>query len=1203
MMNKYMIKTFALSVLAAMILGISGCSDKPSATSKNIEQTTTIAGSVVDGYLRYSTVCLDLNNDNFCQVTEPFTITAKDGSYTLTLSDAQKADGNYTKAQLVVYGGQDSDRPGEDFIGKLKSPNDGSGIANVTPVTSLISAYIERSGVSNITKAEIDAATAKVAAVLNLSAEQVLADPRKTNDQELMNATLQLQYAVNTMSSATDGDKKEVAGDIFAAFAAGLDNISGTTDVASGIQAIIEKADAVMLNEIDPNLATVKEVAKVAATNIDTVMAEEGMDVSDIITLNEALTKVVVLQGKLIEEVEATTDYTFIDATAFDYTSEIATIDFEEEAAKIYLADLDVNITAADFNITAYAGKISFDKDLEELALEFAGDTIILEAVTTKIAEIEEEVKKIEDERIEALIAVDGAEKIGALKADVDAIFATTKVARVADAKNLVNQVREGVLTFIDPDLELNQDQNISTIVGSQANTIKNKIKPTVETIVSDFNTSANSLQTSVEGFLNSIETNFADVFGSNDPDTDEYTAGSIENRIRAIDTVASAYDYDATWGPVNTSSGDSVSHTYTKVDTLITEVFTINGMSLTAKYTDENNNGPQSMQSISTSGTITFSEVGAYNLNISALSFANNKATFRATGEITGLDNSSMKVTTMNISVDTDMTKNDIDIIKSISADIDAEIVSSGRTLSGTLVLGATSNTLTGTYTGKTGEPTFTGTVTATVNHEKLFGVLVEQAGNWIERDALLMVTFTDGTESFVESYTQSYTEVTDSYVDGGVTYTNTYFDYSKPYYVLTTQNNESITCTGEYTSTDISTSYSVSCVGGNVQPYNDNNKIVTLKVDGVEKTVKEAWTYWGTDMITPRIDLSDGTYIYYGTNGLEVDGAAVTISDISQREPRNIDELGADFKFVGSFTHKDISISATFGLVHRSSSEYFTIYAENIAIVDGDNFVKLARAELVAKKAIYLDSKNNDNDYGNSNFVSYSYYYDYSSYGEEYNPLTDIVSAKVDNIELSIKDADGAYLTMSADLSYAPNDFAQDAVHFNGTYDYAGTTFNGVLDVTLDNAMDTISNTQGAMQDSTVSFKVSGDVNSSSGFEPFSITAAGNIGNTVDAYAIITRGADYKIAFNAASEVNAITGEHISVYSIGDSNGVQATYFDTWIDCSEVTTTCVPTESAPFSLTLKNILGTDLATFGEAATGNNWEIVYSDDTTETLF
>ena len=98
--------SIGLSVATAMFLGMTGCSKsndsdtsnlntKPvndvtpavddNNTTKALAPINTVNGKAVDGYLRYSIVCLDLNQDSFCQPTEPFALTDINGSFTLNI--------------------------------------------------------------------------------------------------------------------------------------------------------------------------------------------------------------------------------------------------------------------------------------------------------------------------------------------------------------------------------------------------------------------------------------------------------------------------------------------------------------------------------------------------------------------------------------------------------------------------------------------------------------------------------------------------------------------------------------------------------------------------------------------------------------------------------------------------------------------------------------------------------------------------------------------------------------------------------------------------------------------------------------------------------------------------------------------------------------------------------------------------------------
>ena len=1217
---KYTFKTSLLSLSTAVLLGMTGCSDKAVEDLKKtvaefteIEEVTTINGKAVDGYLKFSTVCLDLDSDGFCQPTEPFTLTDADGVFTLTLTEAQKNDSGYKSAQLVVYGGQDSDRPGEDFIGKLKAPNDGSGSVNVTPVSTLVSAYIENSGGTAVSIEDIDAAKQKVADVLGLTTAQVSADPRVGNDAELMNATLQIQYAVNTMVEAADStdSSKDVAENIFAALASGLDSVQSSGNVADGVQAIFNNADATKLNAIDTNLVQVVEVAQAAATNVNTVMSASDLDVSDTTELSDALTKVVVYKENVVAQIKITTDFSDLNTTHFDFTQH--EFNFEEEAAKIYLSDLDVNITAPDFNITAYAGHVSFDMDLDELHTEFQNDTNIANAIQTEIDANQADADKITSDITDAQASADGEAKMAVLEDEVTILLAPTNTATVDDAKNLVTQIREGVTSFIDIDAEKVED-NTSTILGAQVDLITSKIQPAVEDIASDFETSASSLESSVKAFGDGLEANFGSVFGT------ETTTGAIETRLTAIDDaimVAVGEGEKDTTSWTATAGSDTISHTYAKTDTTVTETFTLNGGIITLSYEDTEDG---KINSVTKTGTLEL--VGTdYALTVSTLSFENNHATLQASGLITGTSNSSMTLTALDISFDLDEAKDRTPhFMNNIEGTFDGTIVSDGRTLTGKLVVSENDNTkneLIGTYTGTTGEPSFEGTITANFSVDDVKDLMQDSDNHGINPNALLMVTYDNGTKSFVESW-------------------NDYAGYA----VLHTQNDRNLTCTMQrqeiYDQNNwYSTGYTnrVTCDSGSVQAYYGDNKVITLTVNGVEEQVQGAWSYmnWdGTQNL--EIDLLDG-HIYSSNGNLYInyhDGSAsgqeVTITDISKRDAKSMDDIDADITITGTLTHATKIITATAGIKQSSNSSDRIMFAENIAIEDGTNFVRLASISAVTAKDSFMmgDEGNGDGYYDPmysnpqySIFESYSVNYNNNN-GEDNGP--EFSSVIVDDLNISITDVNGSVLTFDADVSYERNALNTENVVFNGTYTYEDTTFVGIADATMND------------HTNTYSFSISGEVESS-GFEPFSIAAAGSVvSDIVNAYGLYTRGAgvsEYKLGLSVVSSHDANSSESTMELNLADSNGVMATHSETWIEhmensaeamcvdgnsnpiqcdyneptISEETNTTSSEEETSFSLTLTDKDGNPLATFGEDTTGNGWEIIYSDNTTETLF
>ncbi len=200
---KYIFKASALSLATALVLGMTGCGGSSSSSddgdTTNTDTTTSVSGKAIDGYLVYATVCLDISNDGYCQIgVEPVASTDVNGSFSLTVTDAQKAEPGYATAPLLVYGGYDADT-NADFTGKLKAPfNNGAAEINVTPISTMVEAMVAQGE-------DVDAAEAAVTTMLGLPEGTDLgADPIANADTNatLLVAALQLQKSLEILADA-----------------------------------------------------------------------------------------------------------------------------------------------------------------------------------------------------------------------------------------------------------------------------------------------------------------------------------------------------------------------------------------------------------------------------------------------------------------------------------------------------------------------------------------------------------------------------------------------------------------------------------------------------------------------------------------------------------------------------------------------------------------------------------------------------------------------------------------------------------------------------------------------------------------------------------------------------------------------------------------------------------------------------------------
>ncbi|MEA1983635.1 MAG: hypothetical protein U9N39_08815, partial [Campylobacterota bacterium] len=770
-----------------------------------------------------------------------------------------------------------------------------------------------------------------------------------------------------------------------------------------------------------------------------------------------------------------------------------------------------------------------------------------------------------------------------ALEVSVTGLMDTTKVATVADAKNMFTQLRETTLTFVD--LE-NMETNSSTIVGSQINTVETKLQPAVENIVSGFEASATEMESSLESFTSSIEADF------------NTTVHSITDRIEALTRQTEQYNHEQNW--TVTTDLDTLSHSYVNNSGTTTDTFTLNSQSITLVGKKEEN-GDTAPEALSTSGAIAFAGTG-YSLNITSLSFDGTKALIQANGKITGENDAEMSLTTLKLSVDADTSINDFNMFQNPEAMFEGAITTGGRTLNGSLALyeNATS-TLSGSYIGLSTEPSFDGNVTLTGSLNSLIDDSANNKGSYVDSwNPLLMVTV-DGKESLATSWTEfNYTSgATPEDGNGNYVY------YHTNSYIVNTQDGN-VTCDinqsenivynheyGYYQGAGYSNSVTCSDDATLIPYYTTSDKI-TVDVNGEEKVVDNAWYNW--DSI---YDETSGEYLYNRTlkihfandgetysdeNGiLFLDGEAITISNVQITERKNLFDRTFDFKVAGEFTHGSKKVAASFGIDRGAESKLF---AQDIEITDGVSFVKVDELSVVLQDDEFLkrlDMTGGDDYYyyGEDHSQFENYYVEYNNVyydnSDDDLDLKKVLSAKLENLQVSLADTEADALTLDANVSIENR--ANISISLDGSYEYKTTKFSGHIDANglLTELADGETEVIGVAN-------VSGSVESN-GFAPFDIVTMAKFSEneSADIYSLFTRGGTYQLGARFVKVADSVT------LNLADSNGVFGSYQGTTEDSMAITVTDKDANK--------------LADFGEATTGNSWEIKYTDNSSETLF
>lgn len=135
---------------AALLVSLTGCggggggetAGGAPAGGSTATNAVTMAGAVIDGYIVGATVCLDLNNNYACDVTEPSAVSGVDGAYTFEVTGDIPA-GTQILADIPITA-TDQDLGPIQKAYNMMAPYDNPEV--VTPLTTLVSQEIVSSG-------------------------------------------------------------------------------------------------------------------------------------------------------------------------------------------------------------------------------------------------------------------------------------------------------------------------------------------------------------------------------------------------------------------------------------------------------------------------------------------------------------------------------------------------------------------------------------------------------------------------------------------------------------------------------------------------------------------------------------------------------------------------------------------------------------------------------------------------------------------------------------------------------------------------------------------------------------------------------------------------------------------------------------------------------------------------------------------------
>jgi hypothetical protein len=187
-------KSISASFVLASSLFLAAC-------SSGSGDSVSLGGKIIDGYIKGATVCLDENNNGACDIGEPSTTSAEDGSYSLNYSGS--IAGKHILA-IVPIGAMDSDLGPVTAEYNLLAPAESP--KTVTPMSTMVSHEMIDKGSSASEAAQ------SIKTTFNLSQEPLDYDFKSKGDTDTLN--LAQSIAASIAQANTTLKKENAAGDL-----------------------------------------------------------------------------------------------------------------------------------------------------------------------------------------------------------------------------------------------------------------------------------------------------------------------------------------------------------------------------------------------------------------------------------------------------------------------------------------------------------------------------------------------------------------------------------------------------------------------------------------------------------------------------------------------------------------------------------------------------------------------------------------------------------------------------------------------------------------------------------------------------------------------------------------------------------------------------------------------------------------------------
>ncbi len=347
-MKKGLINISMISVVTAVVLSMTGCGGGGgSGSTAGGATSTTTTGIAADGYIKNATVCLG-NGNGSCIIPE--TTTDVNGSYTLNIP-ANILTKYHNHLNIIVKGGMDIDTDA-NLTGVLKAPYTSSATTNITPLTTLVSAMVDKN-------VSVTTAYKQVAAALNLTPAQVKGNPVKLSqgdNKTLIKKVMTINNAITTMAKAADVNNSKIYGDLVTA----INNVADNSTSTKSFVNIVKTAAT------GPN-STLPKGAKTAASAVKYIQKA----VSSAVNANSSIKSAALVSSQAVQNIQKLVTQAVkankqlnLETIDNNVTDTLKHANPKRIAVKNILQSYLPGTTISDANITAIANNLSSLSDV-----------------------------------------------------------------------------------------------------------------------------------------------------------------------------------------------------------------------------------------------------------------------------------------------------------------------------------------------------------------------------------------------------------------------------------------------------------------------------------------------------------------------------------------------------------------------------------------------------------------------------------------------------------------------------------------------------------------------------------------------------------------------------------------------------------------------------------------------------------------------